>query len=536
MNPGTYLWHRKSSRARGARLGVVMLAPALSVVTLGMPPVGRSHPVGPISARGASPTTRDYIVRGATSAEAARAVTMAGGRVVSSLPLIEAVDAGLSTGAAKVLMSRPGLNVTPNLVMRALGNSYGTPAKSRSAAFERTAADVTSAQSGPAVEDAQLARMDLAGLWSPSGGSGVGVALIDTGVRPSPEISPGHLVFGPDFSGGDSTSDRYGHGTFMAGLIAGNGTGGTGAVPGVAPGATLVSVKVADASGKTSLSQVIQGIGWAVAHKDQYDIRVMSISFGADLPVSPAANPLDAAVEAAWAAGITVVAAAGNYGPGVVTSPGDDPWVVTVGGETTTGAYSVPSWSGSAGSKPDVLAPGVSVVSLRDPGSTVDEANPQARVGSSYFVGSGTSMATALTAGAAALIIRDHPDATPDDVKAALTSTEGQPLVGHAGPIDVLAADHATASSRWRQSHALALRGTGPNEPQSMPWAGRPWTPATWATSLPSASLTAVTWPHLGWDTVSWETVSWETLLWETVSWETVSWEAVSWEAESWAR
>jgi serine protease AprX len=467
---------------------LAVLASALGLVAMTSNGITPRHTDG----RAAS-----YVVQSATEAGAANAVESSGAKVVANLPIVAGVTAELTASEVQVLASEPGVHVTPDVPMTPAGNDY----------------------SGGALAD-QLSRMDLGGHWSGTAGAGVGVALIDTGVGSNPGLKQSHVVRSPDFSGENNTKDGYGHGTFMAGLIAGSGVGGPAAVPGAAPGVTLVSVKVATADGSTTLSDVIQGIGWAVEHRDAYNIRVMSISFGANFDLPPVLDPLDQAAEAAWASGITVVAAAGNDGPGHVTAPGDDPWVITVGAETTTGPLSVTSWSGSDASKPDVLAPGTSVTSLRDPGSLVDLANPQARVNGLYFRGSGTSMATALTAGAAALLIADHPDATPDDVKGALVAGSGPER-----SIDLAKADSVAASAAWTQTLPIGFEG---GKVGSMPWAAS--SPSTtWApSSMP------LRWPSITWQTMSWEVMSWEVMSWETMSWETMSWETMSWEDEDW--
>lgn len=440
--------------------GVAILAPALGVAALALP--------AKLAATGVPPATSPtgYIVEGISAAQAASAVTAAGGKVTASLAIIDGVAARLSPGALRAVLASGRFRVTADGAARATGGSHLEQAPAPRAGLAT-----------------QLTRMELGSMWSETGGSGIGVALIDTGVAATPGITRSRLVRSPDFSGGGARLDGYGHGTFMAGLIAGNGTGGPSAVPGVAPGVTLVSVKVARSDGATTIGDVIAGIGWAVEHKGLYNIKVMSISFGADMSLPPSADPLDQAVQAAWAAGITVVAAAGNSGAGHVTSPGDDPAIITVEAESTTGPYISPSWSSFSASKPDVLAPAVDVESLRAPGSVVDVSHPEARVGGLYFTGSGTSMATALTAGAAALLIHDHPRATPDQVKAALMASEEPALVGHAGPIDVAAADRAVGSVGSTPTAGTAPAGTS----------GAP--------------------------TTSWQTMTWETMTWEDEGW-----------------
>jgi serine protease AprX len=363
----------------------------------------------------------------------------------------------------------------------------------------------------------------------------------------------------------------------MAGLIAGNGNGnakGDGVavpgVPGVAPAATLVSVKVAGKDGSTTIGRVIAGIGWTVVHRDLYRIKVLNLAFGASLKLDPARNPLDAAVEAAWAAGITVVTAAGNDGTNGVTSPGDDPWVITAGAATSA-PVSAATWSGTSNTKPDVYAPGVSVISLRAPGSTIDRENPGARVNTGYFRGTGTSMATGLTAGAAVLLVQAHPAATPDDIKGALVAGAGSALSGHAGLLNVPRAANAQAAPSWWQHHPIAFDGLGLGLDTTMPWGltlragdGRGDTQATGvpssadhgsadptsdkpahndrpssdpgSTDQPqSASWTSASWTSASWTSASWTSASWTSASWTSASWTSASWTAASWTARSWS-
>ena len=154
--------------------------------------------------------------------------------------------------------------------------------------------------------------------------------MIDTGVAQVEDLGErvvARVDFTPD-AGGD---DAYGHGTHLAGVIAGNGAASGGKWRGVAPGAKLVSVKVAGPDGSTDVSVVIAALQWVVTHRVQYGIKVLNLSFGTDSVQPYAIDPLNAAVERAWAAGITVVVSSGNRGPGTINKPGDDPFVITVG-------------------------------------------------------------------------------------------------------------------------------------------------------------------------------------------------------------
>ncbi len=261
-------------------------------------------------------------------------------------------------------------------------------------------------------------------------GQGVDVALIDSGVAPVAGLDqPGKLLYGPDLSnegGLDNLAnlDTYGHGTHLAGIIAGDDGD---RVAGVAPASRIVSVKVAGATGETDIAQVIAGIDWVIEHKDDpgLNIRVLNLSLGVGGLATTAGDPLSAAVERAWDAGIVVVAAAGNRGndaPGI-DSPALSPYVVAVGGTESYDSEGegdvVASWSsgGNAFRSPDVVAPGRSILSFRVPGSMLDQLHPEAAVGERYFRGSGTSQSAAVVSGFTALLLSADPSMTPDQVK-----------------------------------------------------------------------------------------------------------------------
>src|SRR5882672_10340930 len=296
-------------------------------------------------------------------------------------------------------------------------------------------------------------------------GAGIGVALIDSGVNNHPDLYTGPLpisrvVYNQSFLSGTSTAgDQYGHGTHIAGLIAGDGQISTG-IPfsktfkGIAPGAKIVNLRVLDANGAATDSQVIAAISQAVSLKSKYNIRVMNLSLGRAVYESYKLDPLCQAVEKAWKNGIVVVVAAGNNGRyqptsgyATVTSPGNDPYVLTVGAMKTMDTPSrvddlVASYSSKgptaidAIAKPDLVAPGNLLVSLEAPGSTLYNQYPGNRVPYSYYVNggstasstsyftlSGTSMATGVVSGAVADLLQKSPYLTPDQVKARLMKT-----------------------------------------------------------------------------------------------------------------
>ena len=282
-------------------------------------------------------------------------------------------------------------------------------------------------------------------------GQGVDVALIDSGVSPVEGLDgKNKLVHGPDLSFESQADnlrylDTFGHGTHMAGIIAGRDAGTTDEADesahhrflGIAPRSRVVSVKVANAQGATDVSQVIAAIDWVVQHRTDngLNIRVLNLSFGTDGVQDYQLDPLSYAVEVAWHKGIVVVVAGGNagYGSAKLNNPAYNPYVIAVGASDSKGTSDVaddivPEWSssGNGSRNPDLVAPGKSVASLAVPSSQLDQSYPSAKVGGRFFRGSGTSQSAAVVSGAAALLLSQRPTMTPDQVKALLTSTAGK--------------------------------------------------------------------------------------------------------------
>ena len=420
-------------------------------------------------------------------------------------------------------------------------------------------------------------------------GKGVGVALIDTGVVPVQGLTSGNVVNGPDLSF-DSQSpspdlDGFGHGTHMAGIIAGN-DGTRSGFKGVAPGATLVSVRVGASDGSADVSQVIAGIDWVVQHRDDpgMNIRVLNLSFGTDGTQDPALDPLTHAVENAWRHGIVVVVSGGNRGSTQpsLDNPARDPYVISVGADDLAGTTStslddsVPDFSsrGSSVRQVDVVAPGQSIVSLRNPGSVVDTEYPAAVVNTRFFKGSGTSQATAVVSGAAALLLQQRPSLTPDDVKRLLMTT-AQPLpmadaAGRgAGLIDVAAAGLAPRPYYVQRGTVSTGLGTlegargdshvgddGVDLVGEQDIFGKPWVPSVWAplsaagdawdggswngadwagTCWCGTSWAAATWSSRSWSSRSWSGIDWSSRSWSSRSWSSRSWSGDAWDSRSWS-
>ncbi len=300
---------------------------------------------------------------------------------------------------------------------------------------------------------------DVAAAQFAQDGTGVGVAIIDSGVADHGDLHDAsgvsRVVYSQSFVAGDTTtSDKFGHGTHVAGLIGGTGAnsgvanGYQAKYAGVAPNVNIISLRVLDQNGSGTDSQVIAAIQQAIALQSTYNIRVINMSLGRPVFESYTLDPVCQAVESAWKAGIVVVVAAGNrgrdnsmgtHGFATIGAPANDPAVITVGATRTMGTATrvddaIASYSSRGPTlvdhlvKPDLVAPGNRLVSLRVAGSTLDRNYSQFEVAPlvgtpKYFRLSGTSMATPLVSGAVALMLQQNPSLTPDQVKARLMKT-----------------------------------------------------------------------------------------------------------------
>jgi serine protease AprX len=436
-------------------------------------------------------------------------------------------------------------------------------------------------------------------------GAGVDVALIDTGVAPVEGLTTaGKVINGPDLSfESQNPSLRYldtnGHGTFMAGLIAGKDT--TLSAPysrapaseyrGIAPDARIVSLKVGVADGGVDVSQVIAAIDWVVQHRHDngMNIRVLNLSYGTNSTQPYEVDPLAFAVEQAWKHGIFVVAATGNSGyvakTGTLTNPAYDPRIFAVGasdsmGTTTLGDDTVAAFSstGSNDRTPDVVAPGAHLVGLRVPGSFVDQRfAATGHVSDRYFRVSGTSAAAAVAAGEAALVIQQRPGITPDQLKKLFLMT-AQGLDGlstrraGAGVVDLratLTAPTYVAPAKWntiarstgigsleraRGSDHLTLDGVvlsgeqdifghGFNAPAmavleaaGSSWSGGMWNGSTWSgDSWSGDSWSGDSWSGCAWSGSTWSGSTWSGSTWSGDSWSGSTWSGDSWSGSTWS-
>lgn len=354
-------------------------------------------------------------------------------------------------------------------------------------------------------------------------GQGVTVAVVDSGVFKTRDLK-GRIVASGNFNAGYHTSsDAYGHGTFVAGIIAGNGAYSNGRYVGIAPKANLLNVRVSDDQGMATEADVISGLQWVLQNKTRYNIRVVNMSLNAATPQSYHVSPLDAAAEVLWFNGIVVVVSAGNNGTANLYAPANDPFVITVGAtddassmtlnDDIVAPFSAYGVDENGGAKPDLVAPGTHIIALlpQNNSLTISRDHGADRVSANYFRMSGTSMAAPMVVGAVALLLQHEPNLNPDQVKYRLKATAaatGQwpgydPMRAGAGYLDIYAAVHCATT----QSANTGIPAS------QMLWSGT---------------------DPVNWGSVNWGSVNWGSVNWGSVNWGSVNWGSVNWGSDYW--
>jgi serine protease AprX len=362
-------------------------------------------------------------------------------------------------------------------------------------------------------------------LWNTASklqGKGVTIAVVDSGIYKIKDLGK-RVRANANFNAAyHDAADRYGHGTFVAGIVAGSGSQSGNKYMGVAPRADILNVRVSDDNGMSTESDVVNALQWVLDNKARYNIRVVNLSLNSSVAQPYHTSPLCAAVEILWFNGIVVVAAAGNNGTATLFPPANDPFVITVGatddkGTLTASDDAVATFSAygiaeSGFAKPDLVAPGRNIIGLLPENDKLNmsAARIANRIDKTYFKMSGTSVSAPMVSGAVALLLQDEPNLTPDQVKFRLMATANKNWPGYnaatagAGYLDIYAAVYGTTTqSANNDIVASQLLWTG-DDP--------------------------VTWGSVNWNSVNWNSVNWNSVNWNSVNWNSVNWNSDYWE------
>ena len=378
-------------------------------------------------------------------------------------------------------------------------------------------------------------------------GTGITVVVVDSGIAFDDDFSSlmglanssrvvEQVGFNPD---SDTVSDNFGHGTHVAGIIGGNGTGSNGAYMGIAPNVNLIGLKVSDENGMAYESDTVAALEWILTYKDKFNIRVVNLSLNSTQEASYNESALDAAVEILWLNDVVVVVSAGNrtsmdefFNP-VLAPPANDPFVITVGASEEwystdrnndfVAGFSAGGITLDGFAKPDIIAPGKDIISVLASSSWWRNDYPDRYVDGGYFRISGTSMSAPMVAGTAALMVQNDPTLTADQIKYRLTSS-GSDIFDfvtwqYYPYLDVYAAVTNTTMESANQDvipHELLAKMA---------------LIAYWASSNGDE---AIDWATVDWDAVDWDAVDWDAVDWASVNWGSVNWGSVNWGSANW--
>jgi serine protease AprX len=391
-------------------------------------------------------------------------------------------------------------------------------------------------------------------------GAGIGVAVIDSGISQDLDFtSVQKMSFNPNSV---NVNDVYGHGTHVAGIIAGNGSDSGGHYKGIAPGVNLFGLKISDDAGMAYESDTVEAMQWVFDNRARYNIRVVNLSIQSTVEQSYHDSALDAAAEILWFNGVVVVAAAGNWPEGdfnpIYAAPSNDPFIITVGATTEKGtarvkddviaSFSAQDETQDFFLKPEIYAPGTDIISVLSKDCNWDVEYPDRVVANEqYFRISGTSMAAPMVAGAAALLLQAEPNLTPDQVKYRLINAAGE--VSKRPYLNVYEALTTPTSESANQGiiphmllakMALIAYWANQNGAETIDWASVDWDAVNWdavdwgAVNWNSVNWNAVNWNAVNWNSVNWNAVNWNAVNWNAVNWNSVNWNSVNWNSVNW--
>ena len=494
-------------------IALLLVGMAVPAASTGQPVLAKLHPMlAHMAAESPGQPVSVIVQKADDSGKAEQLTAILGGAVTKDLRMINAFAAQMTAGAALELAASPAVRwVSIDAPVKEAGGPDGTVDTNKLA-------------------NTYISAIGADRLWDEGyQGSSVTVAVVDSGVASNDDLRelPNNksllriLSSTMTNTATNNSSDQYGHGTHIAGIIGGNGYLSKRTYIGVAPKVKLVNVKVSDDKGAASTSDLIAGLQWVNDNRERYTIRVLNLSLNSTLAESYHTSPLDAALEILWFNGIVVVVSAGNNGTNnVLYPPANDPFVIVVGAVNDQGtddtsddlmaSFSAFGTTLDGFAKPDLVAPGNNIVSLlASPNSRLAKEYKDNRVGGfggpdHYFRMSGTSMASAVTSGAVALLLQDEPGLNPDQVKYRLMATARPFGPGSgAGYLDVYAAVQGTttqAANTGQQASQLLWTGSDP----------------------------------VNWGSVNWGSVNWGSVNWGSVNWGSVNWGSVNWGSDYW--
>jgi serine protease AprX len=449
---------------------------------------------------------------------------------LQTLDLVGGVSMSVPARWLDDLQKVPGLIVTPDAMVRLSGSTRSL-----------RSTQLWPYESG----NAQLWASDLAYHTTDT----PAIAIVDSGVQQRSDFGT-RVIASVNLStipGNTSLDDERGHGTFVAGIAAGEASD----LAGAAPTAPIVSIKVIDKNGQAKTSDVITACQWILDNKDKYNIKVANFSLHSAWGTNFYRDPLDRAVEKLWFAGVTVVAAAGNYGSatgpsGVRYSPGNDPFVITVGAldlggsaklnDDTVAPWSAYGYTYDGFYKPEIAAPGRYMVGPIPQGSSISVLKAVNLVGLDRIQLSGTSFASPIVAGTVAQMLSRHPDWTPDRIKGVLMRTARRvPINPRAAGVGEVTVTRAVAANYAPNPNVGLNKYLGKD-----PAGGT--LPVFDAQSWSSLAKLDMSWNSMSWSSQSWSDMSWadqafaaNAMSWADQSWASMSWADMSASVMSWA-
>ncbi|MBP7960975.1 MAG: S8 family peptidase [Caldilineaceae bacterium] len=396
-------------------------------------------------------------------------------------------------------------------------------------------------------------------------GEGITIAILDSGVANSPDFDKKRMLTRVGFNrdNHDKVSDRYGHGTHVAGIVAGNGEKSKGVYVGVAPEANLVSVKIGGDDGTGYESDTLAAMQWVLANQAKYNIRVVNMSINSDNVVTYHQSATNAMAELMWMSGIVVVTSAGNTENAVKSAPANDPFVITVGATSEMpgvtndsdrtndmiATYSASSLIANSYTKPELVAPGNNIISILASTSKWKKEYPDRVVAKNqYFRASGTSMSAPMVAGAAALMLQANDELTPGNIKCLLiqeATTLTQAGQAHAyldiqAAVNAASAPGATAcldpSEVAGIEHSLAIipilavvlnHGVDWDD---IDWDATGWDIDDWS----SINWNSINWNSINWNSINWNSINWNSINWNSINWNSINWNSINWNSINW--